>query len=172
MVTDLAEVRRLGRAKQAENLRFRRYLAARRRSEEPFYVVAGEVERRMDCTACANCCRTGLVTVIPDEIAAIAAYLKMQPAEVERLYTQADPKVPEGRLLRTGPDGCVFLQGNLCMVYEARPRPCRDFPNVSYRARSLGSRMSSLCRWVPFCPIVYNALEEYKKVTGFHPRRR
>lgn len=172
MVTDLAEVRRLGEAKQAENLKFRRYLSARRQSEEPFHILAGEIERRIDCTACANCCRSAVVSVSGEETRAIAAFLKMPPAEVERLYTQPDPAEPGKRVLRSGPDGCVFLEGNLCMIYEARPRPCRDFPNVSAPARSLGGRMASLCRWAPLCPIVYNAIEEYKRLTGFHAHGR
>lgn len=169
MVTDLAEVRRLGETKQAENLDFRRYLSAHHHPDEPFHTLAREIERQIDCTACANCCRHSVVTVSPAEIGAIASYLNMEPAEAARLYTEPDPGEPGKRILRSDTNGCVFLAGNLCMVYEARPRPCRDFPHVAREERSLGGRMSSVCRWAPLCPIVYNALEEYKKLTGYRP---
>lgn len=172
MVTDLVEIRRLGEEKREENLEFRRHLAGHRHPEGPFHVLAREIEGRIDCTSCANCCRHSIVTVSPSEIDAIAAYLHITPAQAIQQYTVPDPDQPGSRIFWSGDEGCVFLDGNLCMVYEARPKACRDFPHVSGEARSLGSRFSSLCRWASLCPIVYNALEEYKKLTGFHPRGR
>jgi Fe-S-cluster containining protein len=64
----------------------------------------------------------------------------------------------------------VFLDHNLCMIYSARPKTCRDFPHVGLGEHSLGSRPCSLARWAALCPIVYNALESFKHLTGFHPR--
>jgi Fe-S-cluster containining protein len=66
-------------------------------------------------------------------------------------------------------DGCIFLDGNLCMIYEARPKTCRDFPHVAVGTHSLGGRPSSLRRWAALCPIIFNALESYKHLTGFRP---
>jgi hypothetical protein len=43
-----------------------------------------------------------------------------------------------------------------------------DFPHVAVGKHSLGSRQSSLARWAPLCPIIVNALEEYKHLTGYH----
>jgi uncharacterized protein len=35
-----------------------------------------------------------------------------------------------GLSLRENPDGaCVFLKGDRCAVYEARPLQCRDYPH-------------------------------------------
>jgi Fe-S-cluster containining protein len=53
------------------------------------------------------------------------------------------------------------------MIYKARPKACRDFPHVAVGKHSLGSRQSSLARWAPLCPIIFNALEEYKHLTGY-----
>ena len=33
-----------------------------------------------------------------------------------------------------------------------------------------GGRQSSLARWAALCPIIFNALENYKHRTGYHPR--
>jgi len=169
MVTDLVQIRRLGEAKEAENLHFRRYLSAHRVPIAPLRDVATEISRQIDCTQCANCCRHGSVIVSQAEIEAIADYLGIEPAEVVRQYTAPDPEGPATRLLRSTRDGCVFLEGNLCMIYEARPRACREFPHVTLAKRSLGGRVSSLCRWAPLCPIIYNALEAYKRLVGYHP---
>jgi Fe-S-cluster containining protein len=63
---------------------------------------------------------------------------------------------------------CVFLDGNLCMIYESRPKTCRNFPHVALGTHLLGGRPSSLARWAALCPIIYNALERYKHLTGYH----
>ena len=168
MVTDLVQIRRLGEAKETENLHFRRYLCAHHAPLGPLRALATAISREIDCTGCANCCRHGSVSVSRKEIEALARYLGMEPAEVARLYTEVDPDEPSGTLLRSTRDGCVFLDGNLCLVYEARPKACRDFPHVTLARRSLGGRLSSLCRWVPLCPIIYHSVESYKRLVGYH----
>jgi hypothetical protein len=170
MVTDLVEIRRLGVAKQDENLEFRRYLAAHRYPLEPFQSLAAQIQGHIDCTACANCCRCSEVTVGRPEIEAIARFLNLESDEVVSRYTAPLADAPALRLLKSSPDGCIFLEGNLCSIYSARPKACRDFPHLSLGNHSLGSRISSLCRWVSLCPIVYNAIEEFKHRTGFHAR--
>ena len=169
MVTDLVEIRRLGDLKKAENLEFRRYLAAHHHRIETFQTLAAQIQKQIDCTACANCCRDPVVTVSRSEIEALARRLGVEAAVVEHRYTAPDPESHERRVLKSTKQGCVFLKGNLCSVYEARPQACRDFPHLSLGTHSLGGRVSSVCRWVSLCPIVYNALERYKKRLGYHP---
>jgi Fe-S-cluster containining protein len=168
VVTDLSEVFQLGTAKVKENLAFRRYLSAHHFASTPFQILASEVQQHVDCTACANCCRHSVVSVNKSEIANIAAYVGITSEECARLYTIPDPDAPALRRLRNSGEGCVFLDGNLCMIYEARPKACRDFPHVAAGELSLGSRPSSLDRWAALCPIIFNAIEEYKHVTGYH----
>jgi len=168
VVTDLAEVFRLGTAKVNENLAFRRYLSAHHYSDRPFQILASEVQQHVDCTACANCCRHSVVSVNKSEIEKIAGHIGTTSETVARLYTVPDPDAPALRILRNSGQGCVFLDGNLCMIYEARPKTCRDFPHVAVGKHSLGSRQSSLARWAPLCPIIFNALEAYKHVAGYH----
>jgi Fe-S-cluster containining protein len=73
------------------------------------------------------------------------------------------------RHLRNSEEECVFLDGNLCMIYEVRPKTCRDFPHVAIGAHSLGGRQSSHARWAALRPITFNALESYKHLTGYRP---
>lgn len=167
MVTDLVEIRRLGESKKAENLNFRRYLTAHHCQLDRLQIFAEEIQQQIDCTACANCCRYSVVTVNRSEIENIALYLRMEPEEVNRQYMAPDPDARTTRVLRSTRDGCIFLDGNLCMIYEARPKACRDFPHVAHGKRSLGGRISSLCQWVSLCPIIYNALERYKRLIGY-----
>lgn len=169
VVTDLAEVFRLGTAKAEENLDFRRYLSAKHHADKTFQILASEVQKQVDCTACANCCRHSVVPVTKREIQTIAEYLGATGAAVTRLYTVPDPDAPARRILKSSMEGCVFLDGNLCMIYEVRPKACRDFPHIAVGTHSLGGRQSSLGRWAALCPIIFNALESYKHLTGYHP---
>jgi Fe-S-cluster containining protein len=106
------------------------------------------------------------VNVSRRDIDALARYLDAPPEQVLKEYTMRDPMDGE-TVLRQTRDGCVFLDGNLCMVYEARPRACREFPYLVRDQRSLGGRMSSVCKHACICPIVYNALEAYKHAVGY-----
>ena len=154
-------------AKSAENLQFRRYLAARHQPIEAFQAVAAEVQRRIDCTKCANCCRYSIVSVRAGEIARIAGYLGVDEAAVVEHFTARDAESPGARTLVSTKNGCVFLKDNRCRIYAARPEACRSFPHVAPGTHSLGARLESHCRWAPLCPIVYNTLEEYKHLVGF-----
>ena len=172
MVTDLEELRRLGKSKEAENRDFRRYVAAHHYRRDPFHIIAGEIQHQIDCTTCANCCRCSVVALDVAEIAAIAGYLGADPDLAARQYTKPDPDEHSQRILKSGRGGCVFLDGNLCAIYEVRPKACRDFPHVALGHRSLGGRPASLARWASLCPIIYNAIESYKHALGYHVSAR
>ena len=166
MVTDLVQIRRLTERDEKENLRFRRFLKAHHFPDRVFHRIAQEVERQIDCKACANCCRETRVTVSPADIAAVAGLLDMSPEQAVNEYTVPDSPGGERTLRQIGEE-CVFLRGNLCMIYEARPRACREFPYLVSEQRSLGGRMASVCRHASICPIVYNTLEACKHVAGY-----
>jgi Fe-S-cluster containining protein len=168
VVTDLGEVFQLGTAKARENLDFRRYLSARHSPDTPFQILASEIQQHIDCTTCANCCRYSIVPVTKAEIEAMASYLGVTPESAAHRYTVPDPDAPSARNLRSSANGCIFLDGRLCTIYAARPKACRDFPHVAIGSHSLGSRPSSLGRWAALCPIIFNALESYKQLTGYH----
>ena len=157
---------------EAENEDFRRYLSAHHHRIEAFQTVATEVQNEIDCTACANCCRFSIVAVTNADIDALAAHLQMDPVLVTELYTIPDPESAEKRILQSTKDGCTFLDDNLCMVYEARPKACREFPHAAQGVHSLGGRFSSMCRWASLCPIIYNALERYKHLVGYRYGKR
>lgn len=171
MVTDPAEVRRLAEWKEAENLHFRRYLHAHHQDRiAPFQIIANRIEAQIDCTACANCCRDMLVEVNLAEVEAIARHLNLSVEDVRLRHTTADPDDSIQCVLRYERDACTFLDGNLCLIYEARPGACRHFPHAHPGEHSLGARIESACRHARVCPILYNALEEYKHQTGYHER--
>lgn len=170
MVTDLVQIRRLGERGEGDNLRFRRFLRDHHYRDGLLHRIARDVENQINCKACANCCRETRVNVSSMDIDALAAHLSLSQEEVIHKYTYPDPEDRE-TILRHTDDGCVFLDGNLCIVYDARPLVCREFPYLATDARSLGGRMSSVCKHASICPIIHNTLEAYKHAVGY-PRPR
>jgi Fe-S-cluster containining protein len=167
VIVDPVEIRECAEARREENLGFCRYLHGHHRPIEELQEIATQVERDIDCTACANCCRQTVVSVGQPEIEAIASYLGIDPDLAARQYTRPDPEDSQARVLENEHDACVFLDENLCMIYDVRPKACRDFPHVTPHCHTLGGRLSSLCRKAAICPIVFNAFEQYKERLGY-----
>jgi len=171
MLTDPDEIRRLAEIHAAEDVEFRRHIHNHHISDQPMRERVAELLADYPCTECANCCRATRVPVDGGEIRAIASHLGMEAARVEQFYTEKGDE-PGEVLLRHESGACVFLSGGQCMVYDARPGACRTFPAIALHEGHLGNRMSSVCRQAAICPIVFEALEEFKHLTGFHPKRR
>jgi Fe-S-cluster containining protein len=163
----LAEVKRQAGRKEAENLGFHRHMQAYHYPTGPFRILAGDIEDKIDCKVCANCCRNTTVSLSPTELQSIADFLRMTVQKIRELYTIVDPDDANGCLIVNEPNGCTFLDGNLCMIYDARPDVCRNFPHLSTSKRSLRSRMATMCSRAWFCPIIFNTLEQYKKLIGY-----
>lgn len=166
MIQDLVQIRLLGEKKRDENLRFRRFMKSHDHSDRILRRLAENVEEQIDCTACGNCCRVATATVTERDVARLARALRISPAKFLAEYTVESEE--EGRILRrTEATGCVFLEGNTCTVYEARPDACQRFPHVVRGTGSIASRMWQFVDRATYCPIVYNSLEAFKEELGF-----
>src|SRR5690349_4920592 len=129
MITDLVQIRMLGEKKRPENERFRRHLKSRDHSDRVLRRIAEGIEEQIDCTVCANCCRVATAVVTERDIEHLARYLRITPSQFTARYTMESEE--EGTVLRrTDRDGCVFLEGNACTVYDARPESCRRYPHL------------------------------------------
>jgi Fe-S-cluster containining protein len=165
MLTDLVEIRRLGERKREENRRFRRHLKTHGLNERRFRRLAEEIEEQIDCTVCANCCKVATARLTERDVERLARHLGVKPGVFVRDYCEESAE--EGLILRRTPDGCVFLEGTVCMVYDQRPASCQDFPHLVRGPGSFVSRMWEMPDRACYCPIVYNALEAFKTEAGF-----
>jgi Fe-S-cluster containining protein len=166
MITDLVQIRMLGDKKRDENERFRRHMKSRDHSDRILRRIAEGIEEQIDCTQCANCCRVATAKVTERDVERLARAVGTSPARFLADYTYESKD--EGRILRrTKEKGCVFLEGNECTVYDARPDSCQKFPHVVRGQGSLASRMWQFADRACYCPIVYNSLEAFKKELGF-----
>ena len=165
MLTDLIQIRRLGESKRDENERFRKHLKRHNFVERRFRHLAQEIEERIDCTECANCCRVATARITPRDVEKMARFLGMKPARFVAEYTTET--ADEGLILRRTEDGCVFLAGNECTVYAARPHNCENFPHLVRGEGSLTARMWDFKDRACYCPIVYHTLEAFKEEVKF-----
>jgi len=166
MITDLVQIRLLGEKKRNENERFRRHMKAHDHSDRILRRIAEGVEEEIDCTQCANCCRVATAKLAERDIERLMRHLSMSRAAFLAEYTTQSED--EGTILRrTEEQGCVFLDGLACTVYDARPETCQRFPHVVRGNGSIASRMWQFIDRACYCPIVYNSLEAFKKETGF-----
>lgn len=164
LVTDIARVRVLAEERKDENWRFFVSLKERglllRDFDRALFALREDVVRRIDCTACANCCRV-LIPILRDrDVRRLSRHLRLpEPAFRERYLGKEKDKEDDGWPFAAVP--CPFLQGNRCGVYPARPRVCRTYPNLHQRdALSRMGRFFSNCA---VCPIVFNVYEALKR---------
>lgn len=174
MVTDLIQIRRLGEKSREENLKFRRWIKSHNFVERQFRRAAEEIHKQIDCRACAECCRVTEVQIVERDIEHLAKYLGIQRQRFLDEYTTLDKE--GARILRRTQSergfACVFLDGNDCTVYEARPGNCERFPHLLRGAGSLQSRMWEFPDRATYCPIVYNWMETVKDLTNFRTSLR
>lgn len=165
MLTDLVQIKRYGEKNREENKRFRAWLRRHNFAERRFKAIAQGVEGEIDCTSCANCCRVATTQVTDRDIEHLCRFLGLKFHEFVRDYTVET--ADEGRVLKRNENGCIFLEGNLCSVYESRPQTCQLFPHLVKGNGSLVSRMWHMADRAVYCPIVFNSLELFKQETSF-----
>jgi Fe-S-cluster containining protein len=165
MLTDLVQIRRLGEKKRDENLRFRRHLKSHVFVERQFRRAAEEIHEQIDCRQCAECCRVTEVQLAERDVEHLTRFFRVsEKAFLEQFTaTGADGEL----ILRRTAGGCVFLNGNECTVYEARPGNCERFPHLLRGSGSMLSRMWQFVDRATYCPIVYNWMEAAKELAKF-----
>jgi Fe-S-cluster containining protein len=167
MITDLVQIRRLGENKRAENLRFRKHLKSHSFVERQFRKAAETVQDQIDCRQCAECCRVTEVPLAERDIERLTHLLGISEKAFLEKYTARGEN--DALILRRTSAGCVFLSGNDCTVYDARPGNCERFPHLLRGSGSLVSRMWEFADRATYCPIVYNWMEAVKGLTKFRP---
>ena len=166
MITDLVQIKLLGEKKRPENERFRKHMKSFDHSDRILRRIAEEIEDSIDCLQCANCCRVATAKVTERDVERLSKYLRLKPARFLADFTIQSAE--EGVVLkRDKKTGCVFLNGNECTVYDARPDSCQKFPHVVRGNGSIASRMWELIDRACYCPIVYNSLEAFKDEMEF-----
>jgi Fe-S-cluster containining protein len=83
---------------------------------------------RFECQpGCTNCCQQkGFVYLTEADLARIAQFVGMKPAEFERVYVYRTKRLLRLRMPRH--TQCHFLRENGCSIHPVKPTQCRIFP--------------------------------------------
>ena len=144
-----------------ENYEFLRSMKFRDYGFEPDDLAA-ELHRQtfriVDCTRCANCCKTMDIKVSEEDAARIAGHLNVASAEFVERYLAVDEQ--GNHRFRQKP--CPFLgEDDRCTVYEVRPTDCREYPHTDkegFTFRTMGHANNALT-----CPAVFWIVEQMKQ---------
>lgn len=120
-----------------------------------------EAFSKFSCLDCANCCKTIGPRLIGKDVERLAKHLKMKTADFMNQYILTDE---DGDLVFSEHPCPFLLPDNYCMVYESRPKACREYPHTDrkrfYQILTLSHKNCETC------PVVYDIFEELKKIKG------
>jgi len=81
------------------------------------------------CRRCGDCCRwTGHVLLTEGDIQCLSAELKLTEEAFIDSYTCLARNRRQLSLTEKENGECIFLNGDKCRVYNARPHQCRSYP--------------------------------------------
>ena len=162
LITDLDEIRTLAAARQEtfqslrETLEFDESL-----SDDALDAmvdeVAAPIAAAIDCTQCANCCRSLDVCLVPPDLDRLSTALHIPIEDVITRYADEDLGAVHGEWAVIPDHPCPFLRGNLCSIYANRPHSCRIYPQFTPDFRY---NMEDTIEGASFCPIIYNVLDK------------
>ena len=120
-----------------------------RMHEEAFSII--------DCTQCANCCKTVSPQFRKSDIRRIAEHLNTKPTEFQATYLRTDE---EGALLLKELP-CPFLGAdNRCTIHDVRPRNCVEYPYT--QKKGITFRTHSIAEKTIDCPAVFYIVEQMR----------
>ena len=163
IIREIPLIARYSRHNEDADWRFRSYLKAHPTLSDSKLdrVVEEETERvwaQIDCTKCANCCKTLQIAVDAADITRLARRLGVKRNDFVKQYVLTDESDHTQYFASTP---CQFLgEDNRCTVYEDRPKACQDYPYL--RKARFRSRTISMISNCSTCPIVFNVWQALK----------
>jgi len=161
MAFDPEKLRQEAQNKSKENKAFLTRLRKKKPKDldDQTHQLHHEVFEYADCLTCANCCKSISPIIIDRDIDRMARHLKMKPSAVIEQYLELDD---EGDYVyRTSP--CPFLMpDNYCMIYEVRPRACREYPHTDRKRFFQITNLTYRNTFV--CPAVFDVVDKLKPI--------
>jgi Fe-S-cluster containining protein len=117
-----------------------------------------KVWQKVDCTNCANCCKTMTPTFTQSDIKRIAAHLNLTKKELFDRWLQQEEDTKD-IVNRNQP--CQFLVDNKCSIYAVRPVDCAEFPH--HYKRPFDDYNDTFIQNVHRCPATYELVSQLEK---------
>jgi uncharacterized protein len=163
METDLERLNILSGEKETENEAFVTFLKQQDGDVVDKLVVhlTNEIEPKIDCMLCGNCCKSLMINVTEPEAIRVAAHLNILVDDFKEKYVEIG--ITDRMIMKTIP--CSFLDDKKCSIYENRFEGCREFPNL--QAPNFTKRLFTTMMHYKRCPIIFNVVEGLKKEMEF-----
>lgn len=114
---------------------------------------------KFDCLNCANCCRSISPIVTDKDIQRLAKHMKIKPIDFIDQYLYLD----DDSYYAFKETPCPFLAAdNYCMVYEYRPKACREYPHTD-RKRFV-QILQLTHKNCEVCPVVFNITKKISNI--------
>lgn len=157
---DLNELKILAKKAEASSLAyFNKNKKRISQMDAQIHELHAAAEASTDCLQCANCCKTLGPAIYDRDIERMAKQLRMKPSDFFSQYLRKDED--GDYVFQQMP--CPFLMpDNYCMIYEARPKACREYPHTDRKKFYQIYKLSVKNTYT--CPIVYEVIEEIKKI--------
>lgn len=159
MSIDLEKYKNLAQQKQAEHRKFLATLKkkAPKNLDKIVQEVHQEVFQEIDCTKCANCCKSLGPLFTEADIQRISKHFKMKMPAFENMFLQVDED--GDKIFQSMP--CPFLgDDNLCSIYDVRPKACREFPHTDRKKIYQINQLT--LKNILICPAAYLFVEKLK----------
>jgi len=156
----LKELVQRAKDKQAENKKYFQKLRKKKPKnlDSVMQDIHDEVFEYVDCLTCANCCKTTGPLLKDKDIDRLAKFLKMKSKVFIDQYLRIDED--NDYVFKEMP--CVFLAAdNYCLVYEARPKACREYPHLD--RKKIFQIGNLTVKNTEICPAVFDGVEILKE---------
>lgn len=111
----------------------------------------------IDCMECGNCCKSLGPRVTNRDVEIIGKHINMRAGKVRKNFLRLD----EDNDFVFNEMPCPFLgAGNVCFIYESRPRACREYPHTEYP--NMQKKLNLTLRNSLVCPGIFRILEKIR----------
>lgn len=156
---ELSKLENLANNKEQETKKFFKKLRSKKPKNLDVVVhnLHNEVFEHVNCLECANCCKSLGPRITDKDIKRLSKHLKIS----EKNFIDKYLKIDEDNDYVFASMPCPFLMpDNYCMVYEHRPKACREYPHTDrrkfYQLLNITQKNASTC------PAVYEIIEGIK----------
>jgi len=114
--------------------------------------------KKTDCLSCGNCCKTTSPIFTEKDIQRISKHLRMRVHQFIAQYLARD--ADDFYVLKTAPCSFLDLNDNSCIIYDVRPKACKEYPHTNRRKFIQITDLT--LNNTGICPAVYNIVEALK----------
>jgi len=160
MEADKNNVKALARGNQVETNAFFTKLKRKKpkQLDDVAHRIHDKVTEKFDCLTCGNCCKSISPRITDKDVERIAHKLKMKEVDFIARYLHID----DDQWFVFNDTPCPFLMpDNYCMIYDFRPKACREYPHTD--RRRFYQLLDLTIQNRELCPIVYEVVEQLKK---------